>query len=175
MSAPGALGPSSKTGFDPNRSVNLAAGTPPEPSRSSLFRWYVFYPCSEFQMYNRIHRPVLNLGSRGIISEKIVGFPVSRWSNRSLGKTATAVWANIPQNVFDTFRTERTFVGADASVQSMRRQWPVAVLTGRSQLEHLVSLFGSKMGNCPVRPARVWQLSTILRSSFRPLLADCRL
>jgi hypothetical protein len=113
---------------------------------SSLLRWYVLDLRSEFGMCNRIHRPVLNLGPSRMIAEKIVAFPVGRRPDRSLEKAATADRANILQNVIDTICAERTFVGADSRVHSMRRQWLVAIFTGRSQFEHSVFLLLNYLG-----------------------------
>jgi hypothetical protein len=61
-----------------------------------------------------INRPVFDLGSRRVFAKEVVALPVPRWSDGSGNKTTTAVRADVPQNVIDTRRAERAFIGANA-------------------------------------------------------------
>ena len=61
-----------------------------------------------------INWPVFDLGARRIFSKEVVALPVPRWSDGSGNKTTTAVRADVPQNVIDTRRAKRAFIGANA-------------------------------------------------------------
>lgn len=65
-------------------------------------------------MSRDINRPVLDLGARRVLAQKVVTLPVLRRSDRPGNKTPTAIWADVVQDIVDTCGTERTFIGADA-------------------------------------------------------------
>jgi hypothetical protein len=57
---------------------------------------------------------MLDLGARWILAKEIVAFPIFRRSDWSGDKTATAVRANVFQNIIDTRCTKRAFICANA-------------------------------------------------------------
>jgi len=57
---------------------------------------------------------MLDLGTRGILTEIVVVSPVLRRPHRSRNEAPTAVRANVLENVIDARRAERAFVGADS-------------------------------------------------------------
>jgi hypothetical protein len=88
----------------------------------------------------RINRPVLDLGTRRVLTEEVVAFPVLRRSDWSGNKSAAAVGADVLQDVIDTRGAKRAFVGADARFKRVGRQRLVAVLTSRPEFKHAVCL-----------------------------------
>ncbi len=87
-----------------------------------------------------INRPVLDLGTRWVLAKEVVTFPVLRGPDWSGNKSATAVRADVLQDVIDTRGAERALVGADARIKRVGKQRFVAVLTGRSEFKHATSL-----------------------------------
>ena len=87
-------------------------------------------------MGHLINRPVLHLGARRICPKKFATVPIRRRSDRSRNKPATAIGADIFQNVFDAGHAEGALIGADARLKRVGRQRPVAVLTGWLELKH---------------------------------------
>lgn len=83
-----------------------------------------------------IHRPVLHLGARRIFPQKVALVPIRRRSNRSRDKPAAVIWADISQNVFDTRSAEGALIRTDTRLKRVRRQRPVTMLAGRSELKH---------------------------------------
>jgi len=79
---------------------------------------------------------MLHLGARRIFPQEVVAFPVVRRSNGSGHKAPTAIGTDVGQDVLDTGRAKRAFVGADARVECVGRQRLVAVLTGGSEFKH---------------------------------------
>ena len=61
----------------------------------------------------RINRPVFDLGAGRIFAKEVVALPVLRWPDGSGNKTTAAVRADVPQNLIDTGRAERAFIGAN--------------------------------------------------------------
>ena len=88
----------------------------------------------------RVNRPVLDLGTRRVLTQEVVTFPVSRRSDGSGNESAAAVWAHVLQDVIDTRGAKRALIGANARLERVRRQCLVAVLTGGSELKHSASL-----------------------------------
>ena len=88
----------------------------------------------------RINRSVFDLRARGILTKEVVTFPVLRRPDWSGNKSATAVRADVLQDVIDTRGAERALVGADARFKRVGTQRLVAVLTGRSEFKHVASL-----------------------------------
>jgi hypothetical protein len=64
---------------------------------------------------------MLNLCARGVRPEEVTALPVSRRPNGAWNKSATAVRTNVVEYVSDTSGTKRTFIRADASVDSIGR------------------------------------------------------
>ena len=87
-------------------------------------------------MRRLIHRPVLRLGARRVFSKKVVTIPIRRRSNRSGNKPAAAIWADIPQNAFDTGHAEGALIGTNTRLKRIRRQRLVAMLASRSEFKH---------------------------------------
>jgi hypothetical protein len=80
----------------------------------AFLRRYVPDGGRELCMGYPINWPVFDLGACRIIAKEVVALPVPRWSDGSGNKTTTAVRADVPQNVIDTRRAERAFIGANA-------------------------------------------------------------
>jgi hypothetical protein len=91
-------------------------------------------------MSGRINGPMLDLGTRRVLTKEVVTFPVPRWSDGSGNESAAAVWANVLQDVIDTRGAKRALIGANARLKRVRGQCLVAVLTGGSELKHSASL-----------------------------------
>src|SRR5262245_53879374 len=72
----------------------------------------------------------------GILSQKIVAFPIRGWPDRSGSESAAAIRANIQEHVLHTLRAKRTLVTADARLQRVRRQRDVAILASGPELQH---------------------------------------
>jgi len=92
------------------------------------------------RMNCRINRPVLDLGTRRVLTKEVVTFPVLRWPDWSGYKSPAAVRADVLQDVIDARGAECAFVGANARFKRVGRQRLVAVLAGRSEFKHSVSL-----------------------------------
>jgi hypothetical protein len=84
----------------------------------------------------RINRPVLDVGTRWILTEEVITFPVLRGSDWSRNKTAAAVRADVSQNAIDTSCTKRAFIRANAGFKGVWRQRFIAVFAGGSEFEH---------------------------------------
>ena len=82
---------------------------------------------------------MLDLGTRGILTEVVVAFPVLRRTDRSGHEAPTAVRADVLKNIIDARSTECALIGADACFKRIRRQRPVAVFTGRSEFKHALT------------------------------------
>ena len=91
-------------------------------------------------MNGRINGPMLDIGTRRVLTKEVVAFPVPRRSDWSGYESATAVRADVLQDGIDTRGAKGALVGANACLEGVRRQRLVAVLTGGSELEHSVSL-----------------------------------
>ena len=83
-----------------------------------------------------INRPVLDLGTRWVLAKEVVAFPVLRGPDWSRNKSATAVRADVLQDVIDTRGAERALVGADARVEGVGWQRLIAVLARGSEFKH---------------------------------------
>ena len=78
---------------------------------------YVLDRGRELCMSYGIHGPVLDFVARRVFAEEVVALPILRWSDGPGNKTTTAVRADVPQNVIDTRRAKRAFIGANARFQ----------------------------------------------------------
>src|SRR5262245_33215591 len=87
-------------------------------------------------MSDEINRPMLHRCTRRILAEVVVTLPILRRPDWPLHEAAAAVGTDVVQHVLHAHCTERTFIGADARLARIRRQCPVAVLTGRPQFQH---------------------------------------
>ena len=77
----------------------------------------VFDFVAKLRMNAGVHRPVFDLGARGVLAKKIIPLPVFRRPDRPCSKAAAAVRANILQNLVYTRRAKRAFVRANARFQ----------------------------------------------------------
>jgi hypothetical protein len=82
---------------------------------------------------------MFDLGTRGILTEVVVAFPVLRRPNRSRYEAPAAVRADVLKNVIDARGAERALLGADPCFERIGRQRLVAVLTGRPEFKHVVT------------------------------------
>ncbi len=80
----------------------------------SFVRRYGFDCGREARMSCLINWPVLDLGACGVLTKEVVTFPVLRRPDWSGNKSATAVRADVLQDVIDTRGAERALVGANA-------------------------------------------------------------
>ena len=62
----------------------------------------------------RINRPVLDLGTRGILPKEIVSFPVLGWPDWSGHKSTAAIWTDVTQHSINAVSTECALIAADA-------------------------------------------------------------
>jgi hypothetical protein len=62
----------------------------------------------------QINWPVFDLGAGRIFAKEVVALPILRWSDGSGNKANAAVRADVPQNLIDTRRAKRAFIGANA-------------------------------------------------------------
>jgi len=83
---------------------------------------------------------MLDLGTRRVLTQEIVAFPVIHRSDWSWNKSAAAVRAHVLQEVVDTRRAKGALVCADARLKRVGRQCFVAVLAGWSEFKHSASL-----------------------------------
>ena len=60
---------------------------------------------------------MFDFGARWVFAKKVVALPVLRRSNWSGNKAATAILADIAQNIIHTCGTERTLISADARIE----------------------------------------------------------
>ena len=90
----------------------------------------------ELCMLPGIDRPVPDTRARGVLAQVVVALPVLRRPDGPLREAAAAVRADVAQDSIHTGGAERAFVAADACVCRIGRQCLVAVLAGRSKLEH---------------------------------------
>ena len=65
-------------------------------------------------MSRDINRLVFDCYARWILAKKVVTLPILRRSDGSGNEAAATIWTDIAQHIFDTGRTKRTFIGADA-------------------------------------------------------------
>ncbi len=86
-----------------------------------------------------VDRPVFYRGACRVLAQVIVAFPICRWSDRSGREAAAAIRADVVQHVLHAGRAERTFIGADARLNGIGGQRPVAVFTGRPEFKHAES------------------------------------
>lgn len=84
-----------------------------------------------------INRPVCDGYASRVLAQKIIPFPVLRRPDGSGHEAAATVGANIVQHMLHAGGTECTFIGADARVQRVGWQSVVAMLTGRSEFQHV--------------------------------------
>jgi hypothetical protein len=91
-------------------------------------------------MNGRINGPMLDVGTRRVLTKEVVAFPVPRRSDWSGYESATAVRAHVLQDGIDTRCAKGALVGANACLERVRRQRLVAILAGGSELEHSASL-----------------------------------
>src|SRR5215510_10909252 len=84
----------------------------------------------------RINGPMLDLAAGGILPEAVVAFPVLRRPDWSGNEATPAVRAHVLQDRIDTGGAKGAFIGTDACFERVRRQRPVAVLTGRPEFKH---------------------------------------
>lgn len=64
-------------------------------------------------MSRRVNRPVLDLGTRRVLAEEVVAFPVLGRSDWSMNEATTAVRADVAQDAVDTRSAKRALVAAD--------------------------------------------------------------
>jgi len=101
-----------------------------------------------------IYRPVFDFCARRILAKKIVILPILRRSNRSENKAAATIWTNVPQDILNAIGAKRTFIGADACLKGVGWQSPVAVLAGRPEFQHSVSLHSWTVASARVSEGR---------------------
>ena len=79
---------------------------------------------------------MLDYGAGRGLSEIVAIFPVIFRTDWPGTETATAVRADISQNVFHAGTAERAFKRANHDVCRIRRQWLITIFTSGSQFEH---------------------------------------
>jgi len=97
-----------------------------------------------------IDRTMLNVGNCRVSAKKIIILPILCRSERSRHEVATAVRTNVTEDRLDTFRTERTFVGANSCRCRRRRQFTGAILTDWSQFKHGFSPMVDNLSACSI-------------------------
>ena len=117
---------------EPNRSSPCTAGGEALP----LFRWDDPHYTRELRMSRRIDRPVLHLGTRWVLAEEIVPFPIPRRPDGAWDKTAAAIRTDVAQNAIDAGRAKRALIRADARFDRVRWQRLVAVFASGSEFKH---------------------------------------
>src|SRR5262245_55229985 len=108
---------------------------------------------------------MLRLAAGRVLAEEVVALPVVRGSDRARHEAAAAVRADVMKHGLDAARAERALVGADARLGRIGRQGLVAMLAGRTELQHqnIVLPFAEALGtSCSTS-----QCSTILPRSSR--------
>src|SRR5258708_4752601 len=83
-----------------------------------------------------VHGPMLHCRACRKYPEVVVALPIARWAIWTYREAPTAVRANVFQNTRDARIAKRAFERADHRLGRLGRQFLVAVLTCRSQLEH---------------------------------------
>ena len=101
-----------------------------------LFRRDDPHYAPELRMSRRIDRPVLHLGTRWVLAEEIVPFPIPRRPDGARDKTAAAVRTDVAQNTIDAGRAKRAFIRTDARFERIRWQCLVAVFASGSEFKH---------------------------------------
>src|SRR5215510_15164245 len=83
-----------------------------------------------------VDRPVPDLRARGILAEVVVPLPVPGRPDGPRNEAAATVRTDVAQHLLDARGAEGALVGADARLGRLGWQRAVAVLAGRSELEH---------------------------------------
>ena len=68
-------------------------------------------------MFGGINRPVFHRGTRRVLAEVVVPFPIRRRSDRSGHEPTATVRTDIVQHLFNTCCAECAFIGADARLR----------------------------------------------------------
>lgn len=105
-------------------------------------------------MSRAIDRLVFYGCARRVLVKEVVASPVPGRSDGPGHEAAPTVWTNIAQHPLDTVSAKRTFIGADACFRGVGRQDLVAVLTGRSEFQHMGVSIESYGGGCWPTPGR---------------------
>jgi hypothetical protein len=128
---------------DPTQScgvwVNNGTGLSQSPASAPLGS-NCLYRSGEDGVCCGVNRPIANLRAGWILSQEIVALPVARWPKWSGREPAAAVRADVAQDMFNTRRTKRALIGANARLEQIRRQRRVALFARGAEFEHCPNL-----------------------------------
>ena len=83
---------------------------------------------------------MLDRRTRRILPQEVIAVPICRGPDRPGSEPAAAVGTDIVQYLFDARHAERTFIGTNPRLKRIGRQRLVAMLAGRSEFKHDVSM-----------------------------------